>query len=113
MLHEIKIGRKRRIRARTERRILAVMDQLHGDKTLVDAAPVWAKIELLLRHGFSKAEIARRIGLQRPAIQFDADVVTARSAMRIEKLCARIFAGDPEVSAKMARLRPVPQRSCA
>ncbi len=111
MLHEIKIGRKRRIRARTERAILATNEHLRGDKTLVLARPVWAKVDLLLRHGFSKAEIARRIGLKRPAIQFDRHIVTARTAMLIEKLCATVFAGDPEVSPQMARLSSVPQRS--
>jgi hypothetical protein len=111
MLHEIKKGRKRRIRARTERAILSITDELRGDKTLLDAGPVWAKIDLLLRHGFSRAEIARRIGMRMPKLQLNSEVVTARSAMRIEKLCATVFAGDPEVSAKMPRLRPMPQGS--
>lgn len=107
---EIRNGRKQFIRSRTLRAILSVTEEARGDKTLVEAAPVWARINLLLRHGFTKAEIARRIGLRSPAIQFRSHVVTARNAMRIEKLCRTVFAGDPEVQAKTMRLRSIPQR---
>jgi hypothetical protein len=95
-LHAIKTGRKTNIRARTERRILTVTEEARGDKTLVMAAPVWAQINRLLREGFTQTELARRLGSRAkvPALQLNGRVVTARNAMRVEKLHATVMAGS-------------------
>jgi hypothetical protein len=94
-LQDIKKGRQLRIRARAERAILAVTEEVLGEATLVDARPVWAQINRLLREGFSQSELARRLGstARTPALQICGDAVTARTAMKVEKLHRSVMAG--------------------
>lgn len=83
---EIRAGRKRQIRARTERRILAVTKAMLSDHALVAPGRTFALIELLRDEGFSKAEIARRLGYAKPALQFRPHRMTARNVARVERL---------------------------
>lgn len=94
-LQEIKNGSKRNIRARTERRILAVTIDARASRTLVKAGPVWAQINRLLREGFTQTELARRLGSRAkvPALQLNGRVVTAQNAMRVERLHSIVMAG--------------------
>lgn len=83
---KILAGLKTRIRAETERKILSVTRDAAGDGTLVDAAPTWRRIrELQEDGGFSKAEIARRLGRRSPALQIGKERVTLRTAATIER----------------------------
>jgi hypothetical protein len=79
-------GKKRQIRARTERDILAIGLDVVNDATLVDAAPAWARVAQLQAWGLSKAEIARRLGRKAPALQMRRDQITARTARLVEEL---------------------------
>jgi hypothetical protein len=89
VLHKIRTGRRAKIRADTERRILEVDAGAISDAALVDARPVWAQVRRLVRqHGFTKAEISRRIGQGGRALQLGKRQVTARNAYRIAKLLA-------------------------
>jgi hypothetical protein len=96
VLAEIRSGKKRRIRQRTERAILAVTRDATADRALIDAAPTWVKINELLREGFTKAELARRLGYKSPAIQLKRFAVTAKSAMRVDRFYRTIMAGGKE-----------------
>ena len=87
IIAEIRAKRKTHIRMRTHRAILAVDYDVRGAATLVDARPVWAQINRLLREGFTKGELARRLGNKTAALQIRRDVVTAKTAMRVERLC--------------------------
>jgi len=44
------------------------------------------RINGLLEEGFTKAEIARRMGYSSPAIQFRRTRITARNALRVQRL---------------------------
>lgn len=79
-------GKQMFVRKRTAERILAVDENCLSGRTLVSARKTWQRIEWLKSEGFSKAEIARRIGNKAPALQIRKDKVQARTAMRIEKL---------------------------
>lgn len=83
-------GRKARIRARTERRLLAVTVEMMSDGALTSARPALQMIEALRTEGFSKAELARRLGYASPALQFKGTRMRARSAARIAALYSRI-----------------------
>jgi len=85
-LAQIRAGRSHRIRARTARRILAVDVGCRADASLVSAKGTWRLIGLLIEEGFTKAELARRIGLASPALQFRKGRVLARTALRVKKL---------------------------
>lgn len=61
VLCQIRSGELPRIRARTERRILAVDATAVADRALVDAGPTLAIVERLLEDGFTRAQIAQRV----------------------------------------------------
>lgn len=85
IIHEIGIGRRRRIRAGTERQILRVDTSARADHSTVPAGRTWQRIRRLLEEGFSKAELARRLGYKTPALQLNRRQVLAKNAMRVER----------------------------
>lgn len=89
VLQDIRSGRKTRIRARTERRILAVTKAARGDAALIPAGPTWERIGWLLEEGFTKARIALELGRKTPALQISKQTVTVRTAARVEALVKR------------------------
>lgn len=94
VLTEIIAGRKTRIRARTERRILAVTTAAVADHALVSARRAWRRVGELLEEGYTKREIARQLGSQAkdPALQIRKDRVTARTAHKVEVVHRRLTA---------------------
>lgn len=86
VLQDIRTGKKAQIRARTERKILAVTPDLVSDRALVKPGRTFQLIELLREEGFSKAELAKRLGYRNGALQFRRTRMTARNVHRIETL---------------------------
>jgi hypothetical protein len=66
---EIKSGRRTQIRKRTQERILEVSHVAVIDAAVVSAGPSWKQIRALLSEGFTKAELARRLGFRSNALQ--------------------------------------------
>ena len=89
VIDAVRAGRKTRIRARTERKILAVTTAARGDKALVPAGPTWERIEWLLAEGFTKGRIARELGRKTRALQIKNHRVTVRTAAQVEALVRR------------------------
>lgn len=89
-LQDIRSGRKRRIRARTARKILAVTPAVRADHSIVPAGKAWRLLDELLEEGFTKAELARRMGMGRPAIQLRRTFITAKSEQRVIALHRRL-----------------------
>jgi hypothetical protein len=56
---------------------------------MVPARRTWRLIEQLLEEGFSKARIARELGMQTPALQLRRARVLARTELAVEKLWRR------------------------
>lgn len=73
-------------RARTERKILAVTRDMASDRALVAPGRTFRLIDQLLEEGFTKAELARRLGYRHGALQFRRHRMTARNVARIERL---------------------------
>lgn len=86
ILMNIRAGRKTKIRALTERRILAVTADMALDRALIDAGPTWVLIDELLAAGHTKKELAQRLGYKAPALQISRTRVTVRNAETIRKL---------------------------
>ena len=93
ILVEVKQGRRTQIRRRTERRILAVDSTAIADGTIVDARRTWRLIDELLGEGFTKAELARRLGFKRPVLQLRTDRILARNALRVRRLYNQVNLG--------------------
>lgn len=89
ILHQIRTGQRMQIRATTEARILAVDGAAASDAAIVDARPTWRRIRRLRKvHGFTLAEISRRVGQAGVRLQLGRRRVTVRNAHRIERLLA-------------------------
>jgi len=92
-LWKIRLGLKAKVRRETERRILAVDEGARGDAARVDAKPAWRLIRELVRRGWTKGFIAQRLGCKAKALQLRRGQITARSAMKVERLYRAIEAG--------------------
>lgn len=94
VLLDIRQGRADKIRASTERRLLSVDEGALADGALVPAGPTLRAIDRLIReHGYDKAAIAERAGLNR-RLQFLGKHVLARTAMRVRKLLREAEGAD-------------------
>jgi predicted ArsR family transcriptional regulator len=89
-------GRKRAVRKRTADRVLAVTRDAIADAGLVDARPTWKLLDELLQEdtGFTRAELARRLGYRTPALQLRHGKVLARTALRVARLYRELMEGD-------------------
>jgi len=96
IVFEIRRGKRKNCRARTERLILAVDTSCRGDMALIDAAPTWRLIGLLLRdHYFAKSQLAKALGsrAREPSLQINREKVTARTALRVRLLFEKFDEG--------------------
>ena len=89
----IRNGSKTKIRAGTARAILALDEGARGGKTLVGAGETWRRLNELIGLGYSRAQLARWLGYQSPAIQIRHDRCTWETAVAVAKLYRRIERG--------------------
>lgn len=106
VLMDIIAGRKKQIRARTERSILAVTAAAIADGALIPAGPTWALLDELVADGWTKADLAGRLGYTNPALQLSRGQVTVRNAYDVELLYAKLRSCPAAPSLKLiAELR--------
>jgi hypothetical protein len=84
----IRDGTRKRCRKQTQDKILGVTIQPWSDAHLVDATETWRMLDELLSQGWTKTELARRLGskAKTPALQLNRTIVTARNALRVKRL---------------------------
>lgn len=88
-----KSGQRLWIREQAEARILAVDAAARAGNSLVDAGPTWARLDELISRGYSRAQLAKWLGMRHPHLQFNRRRVLWRTAVRVEKLCRLLDAG--------------------
>jgi hypothetical protein len=89
----VKSGRRRNVRAMTEKRVLELGDRGgHADGAIVPARKTWRQIDRLLEEGFSKTALARRLGVGK-AIQFQRDRVLMSTARKVDRLYRELMRG--------------------
>lgn len=81
----------RRIRPATEAKVLAVMPHDAAGAQKVPAAPTWRLLDELIGRGWSRAELARRLGQQGPGLQVSRTSVRASTARKVERLHAQLI----------------------
>lgn len=91
VLSRISSGLQLQIRKRTETKILAITKEAVSDGSLVSARRTWHQIRALLTEGFTKTELARRLGHKSPSLKFGKKRVRARTAARVDKLYRSIM----------------------
>jgi hypothetical protein len=90
-LADIKRGRVRRVRRRTEERILRVSEDAFADKAVIDAGPTNQLVTSLLDEGYSIGKLAKELGYTNPTLQFrNREKVTGRTYMRVAKLHSKL-----------------------
>lgn len=105
ILCSIRAGTKTRIRARTERQILAVTPDMASDRALVDASATWKLIRELVKSGFSRSRISLEMGTSGRALQLAKDRVTVRNANKIERVHAKLMASGEVLVPAIPSLR--------
>lgn len=105
VLVDILSGSKKRIRARTERLIMAVTTDAAADRSRIDAGPTWKLINELLGVGYTRGDIALKLGYARAALQFKKDRITARNAFEVARVHAlMINSPDRLTDSKRSRM---------
>jgi hypothetical protein len=87
-LAKVLFGGRLHVRAMTEKRVLELGGQRVADHALIRAGQSWRRLRWLINQGFSKTEIARRLGQRAhpPALQIGRTQITGRNARKIEQL---------------------------
>ena len=107
-LAQIINGRTKRARAETIAKILAVGTHVRAPGALVDATRTWELIDDMLRYGYTKGDLARRLGSEydKPALQIQRDVVLQSTADKVAELHAQLVGTERELMrARQAKLR--------
>ena len=89
----IRQGRTRRILPETERRILNVTPEAFAGGSQIPAGRTWLQIRTLLAEGFTKRELAKRMGYAKPELRMGRKLVTGTTAVRVDKFYRKIMAG--------------------
>lgn len=97
IITNIKNGSKKQIRARTERKILAVTTEMLADRALVPADETWDFINRLLSEGYTKTELAKALGYETHALQLNKNQVTVRNAYEVKKMYGELHGKRDEV----------------
>jgi len=87
----IRSGEQKLIRNSTNTRILAVSKDALSGGTLVSARRTWRQIDRLLTEGFTKADLARRLGYASSSLKLGKQKVRARTAARVDEFYRRIM----------------------
>lgn len=92
ILAGIVTGKRKNCRKRTETAILAVDVGARSDASIVPAGKTWTILRRLLAEGYTKTELARRLGSKAkvPSLQIRTDFVLASTAAKVERLYNRL-----------------------
>lgn len=93
LIQDIRKGARTQIRAVTSTRILGIRPQLALGQR-VTAWRTWRLLDSLKREGFSRADLARKLGLQDTHLQLHARHVRVKNACKVRNLWHFIMAED-------------------
>jgi len=92
-LWEITRGDTLKVHPDTETKILDLWRDTRNNAMIVDAGQTWKRITWLQQQGWSKARIARELGLGRN-LQIRTERITHRTEKRVEDLVRRVLTSD-------------------
>lgn len=85
-LYQLMTGTRTKVRRKNLDAILAVDRSCFTAGTLIRAGETWRRINWMLDEGFTKAEIARRLGHASSSLQFKKKKVTGKTHVKVERL---------------------------
>jgi hypothetical protein len=94
LVTKVKSGQRLKIRKRNADLLLAVDTSCITGGTLISAKPVWRDIDWLLNEGFTRAEIAKRLGYKMPSLQIGKKKVTGRTRVKVQRLVGKLRLGE-------------------
>lgn len=92
LLRGIRSGRTTKIRRRQELAILAVRPEPGG--VIVPAGPTWEKLRELESEGFTKSQLARRLGLKCGRLYLSRKRITKTTKAKVDAFYETIMAGS-------------------
>jgi hypothetical protein len=92
VLAKVLNGERTQIRASTARRVLEVTAEAAADHAMVSAGPTKRRLRRLIAEGFTHAELARRLGYKRPALQLGRERVLAKTQHKIKRFYDLVMA---------------------
>jgi hypothetical protein len=95
IVFQIRRGTRKRIRQSTERAILGIDESVRGGASLISAKSTWQKFNKLIGRGFTQKQLAVWLGSKAkiPSLQVNRRQIMARTAMKVDRLCALLQAG--------------------
>lgn len=87
---EIRLGRRTQIRRNTEAALLRVTSEAMVGRRLVPAAKTWYRLRSLLEQGFTRRELARRLGYACGRLQVGRTWVQPETERRIRRFYEQI-----------------------
>lgn len=93
LLRGIRSRRVKKIRRRQELAILAVHPDSEVDAAIVPAGPTWEKLRELESEGFTKSELARRLGLKCGRLYLSRKRIRKATKARVDAFYDTIMAG--------------------
>ena len=105
VLLAIRTGKKLKLRARTERRILSVTADMASDHALVDASSTWQLVRELKQAGITLTRIAIEMGNKGRGLQLSKDRITVKKAAKMVIVHAKLMQTDEVLVAAGPSLR--------
>lgn len=93
-LFQVMTGKKRQVRKATLEAVLAVDAKCFSAGTLVKAGETWRRINWMLEEGFTKSQLAERLGAKTRALQIKKGKVTGKTAVKVERLYRQLTLGE-------------------
>lgn len=94
-IRAIRSGERRRIRRTTADRVLAVRPVLAFGQR-VPSWPTRRLLQVLLREGYTRRELAQRLGLNRLPLSRHDEHTTVETALRVQAFYRRVTADGPD-----------------
>jgi hypothetical protein len=97
---DIRTGKRPLVRESTETLILSVETNAARKGALVDTSGAWAQIDELLAAGFNRADLALRLGIRTPKLQFRRSRMIQANVDRVDAFYRMIMAEGAEASSR-------------
>lgn len=103
VVFKIVSGKRTRIRRETAEKLRAVDHKMQADGAIIDGRETWERIRWILARGYTRGEIAQRLGAKRAALQLRRKVL-ARTALKVARLRDQV----ERETANLSGTRPCP-----
>lgn len=91
-LKKIRQGKRATVFAETEKKILSVTPKGYAGATVISSEETWKMLNRLLQGGFTRSELALRMGYKTPKLHFGREAVTGATEARVRRFYEKVMA---------------------